>query len=289
MPPRLLSLSDLFLIRTRLPLKEALFGTAAASSLSILGMLLQLGILRAYPEVPRWPVIVTLVTAIGVISTILIFRNRLPLWAVTVLFMLNTTAVSTTFFLLTPYWADHDPRWVPFQPNKLGCLVVGLLSPSLMAGLYGLIVHAGGSTLMFFAFSPELRERLSASEPWALWAFALAGFFVLTFRMRSSLLQQAYTQSQAEVVVAHRLARSFLELKELMNSPIQTLDFSVSLIREKSPDNDLIANRMSQAINRLRAINEVLSAHERKMNVNSEHSAKTAWEAGRDDGPEFNA
>ncbi|MEQ1876413.1 MAG: hypothetical protein ABL958_07190 [Bdellovibrionia bacterium] len=268
------NLKDLFLMRTSLPLKEALFATAAASLLTVTGMTVNLMILSKSPAMPMWPISIGMVTSVLVLSVLLTVRNRLPLWSVSVLFMLNTFAVATTFFILSTHWPIHDPNWIPFQPNKLGCLVVGLLAPSLYAGVLGLLLHAGGGTLLFLTFSPQIRAILPASEPFTLWVFAMSGFCVLIFRMRSSWLQQAYTHAQAEVVVAHRLARSFFQLRELMNSPMQTLDFSIGLLKEKSSDNEPIANRMSQALNRLRAINEVLDAHERKINWAPEKSPR---------------
>jgi hypothetical protein len=178
---------------------------------------------------------------------------------------LNAGAVSFALCLVyaySPYFAAGDKSWVPFQASKLGAMVAGLLAPGFTIGLVGIGLHAGSSVVQFLSFPREMQAPWIGEEPWATLAFGLAGVFVLVLRFRIRQLEMERIEAQAEAEATRRLALSFLELRDLMNTPLQSIELATALLREEIDEGDPIPDLIERSSEKLRQIAEMLKRYE---------------------------
>src|SRR5262245_12512447 len=119
----------------QLPEHEIRLATGAAALFNLMGMPVELIVMRGFTDMPRWPEYVSI--AVGaVIFLLLLFdklRGRPNL--VQVLFVINAAAVSFALWVVYSYFGTSYYNAMPFQATKLGALVAGLLAPSFFVGI----------------------------------------------------------------------------------------------------------------------------------------------------------
>lgn len=68
---------------------------------------------------------------------------------------------------------------------------------------------------------------------------------------------------RAESATLRNMARAFLQLRDLMNTPLQTMEFSVAILRSGPGDEKTIVRRMENALLQMRRINLALAQYEK--------------------------
>jgi len=109
------------------------------------------------------------------------------------------------------------------------------------------------------------------AEPWPLLAFALAGVLALVYRFRRAQLEQEIAQIEAQSFAIQRLANAFLNIRDLMNTPLQVIELSIEVLCKSNHANKPIIDHIDHSMQRLREINSVLVQHEKEIE----------WEAKR--------
>jgi hypothetical protein len=132
--------------------------------------------------------------------------------------------------------------------------------------LASILAFALSAVVQFeFFFPPELKARVAAIEPWPVLAFALAGVLALIYRFRRLHLEQEVARVQAHNFAIRRLARAFLSIRDLMNSPLQVIELSTGLLRQSKDAPIPILDRIDRSVESLREINSVLVQHEKEI------------------------
>jgi hypothetical protein len=68
---------------------------------------------------------------------------------------------------------------------------------------------------------------------------------------------------RAEMAPLKNMARAFIQLRDLMNTPLQVIEFSMSLLPEEIRKNRLTLDRIEHALSQLRTINVALTRYEK--------------------------
>ena len=68
---------------------------------------------------------------------------------------------------------------------------------------------------------------------------------------------------KAELASLRNMARAFIQLRDLMNSPLQTIEFSLNLLRKENEPLEVNAVRMERALLQMRKINRALASYEK--------------------------
>ena len=182
----------------RLSEREAWLGVTVAAMFNVLGMLLELGVIRSVPGVSSKPASVS--AFVGLILLVVLFvRRKTPSikWAY-VLYLINLAAVATSLLLTNQQFALSEKNWVPFQASKLGCLIAAMVAPGFWVGLLSILTHTLGPLLQFeFFFPPQIKAQVT-TEPWPILAFGLAGILALVYRFRRTELEQEVARIQAK-------------------------------------------------------------------------------------------
>ena len=249
----------------RLSEADAWLGATGAVLFNGLGMLIEIGIIRKVPGVSETPAVISALAALVLLAA-LVARRKTPSnrWA-NVIFLINTAAVVTSLLISNRQFALLEPRWSPFQATKLGCLVAAMVAPGFSVGVVSIAAHSLSAVLQLeYFFPPELRT-MTADEPLATLAFGLAGMLALVYRFRRVQLEQELARIQAENFAIRRLANAFLNIRDLMNTPLQVLELSVDVLRNAREPLNATLDRIRRSVQRLMQINSILTQHEKEI------------------------
>jgi hypothetical protein len=250
----------------RLSERDAWFGATVAALFTAVGMLLEVAIVRKIPGIsPRPPEISAFVALLLLIF--LFIRRKTPSvrWA-SVVYLVNTASVITVLVLTNLQFAVSEPNWVPFEATKLGCLIAAMVAPGFWVGLVSILAYFFSAFLQFeIFFPPEIRSQVADAEPWPLLAFALAGVLALVYRFRRAQLEQEIAYVEAQSFAIKRLANAFLNIRDLMNTPLQVIELSIDVLRKSNHGNKPVIDRIDHSMQMLREINSVLVQHEKEI------------------------
>jgi hypothetical protein len=173
-------------------------------------------------------------------------------------FLANNAAI-----LATLWWGDDQlihltPHWRPFDPQNLGALTVALLAPpEIWVGLTAIAGFALLPLVEFFHWEPALQEQLSMTAPWASVAYGVFACGLYAHQLGRHELQQRLAQAEA----SERFARILLAVRDLTNTPLQTLQITASLLRARDQQ-DRLVQRLGRTTDRLVEISHLLDRYE---------------------------
>jgi hypothetical protein len=158
--------------------------------------------------------------------------------------------------------AASGRMWMPLTGHRLLMLGIGLLAPTgprLGVGLIG--AFALESVILWYGLG--LHSRLQMPwEPWITLVWAGAGGGMLAFRVRTQRIERRLLLARAEAESLERVARLLLVLRDGANTPLQSLELAVTLLRQRSPDNAALLNTMARALTQLRALTQRMAIAE---------------------------
>lgn len=244
--------------------RESAFRTAVAVQLlTIVG----LSIDGAYWQVSHGWVPRAHLTGLGVAILwllVLFARRRHPSE------VLGATAVlSNTVFVLLALWlADgilaREPRaWVPFQSHKLGVLATALIAPCpTWVGALCIVAFTALSVVQYLEFPVAVQAHLAVGEPWVSLAFGAFALGLFVYRKRVLRIERATAWAHAETKSLERLARVSFAVRDLSNTPLQTLRLGTAMVRRRHPEEAVELDCMERALGRLEQLEKVLARYE---------------------------
>jgi len=231
-----------------------------AAGLNAIGMPVDF-LLAHHTKMPIYPVAMSALVGIGLIVFLLICRQRATVRLSSVVFLLNTVAILVALWITSGYWASAG-AWTPFQAHKLGALTVSLLAPPLGVGLVSIAGFAATAIAKSYFLHPDIQRGFPVGEPWFVLIYALFAGVLLIYRLRGLALERDMLRVQAEAVAAEQLARTFVRLRDYTNTPIQTITFTVELLRAKNHDLKPMIDRLERAVNKLTELSHALTSYE---------------------------
>jgi hypothetical protein len=248
--------------RTILAWRSALW----AAALNVLGTPIEPIVGRRVANRPNWPVFACLAVGLCVIVWLLLRRNRVTRLGAGVAFLVNTAAIVVMLWLENRAWAELGERWAPFEANKLGAFIVGLLAPELWVGVLSIAGYGLSATLQWFTLPPALRDQLAFGEPVITLIFALFGVALLLQSTQRYALQRRLVARGHQAESLERLARALLAVRDLTNTPVQTIELTIAALAVQHPEAAGSFERVGRALIRLRRLNQVLSEYESDVN-----------------------
>ena len=250
----------------RLSERDAWFGATVAALFNALGMLLEFAVVRKIPGISAKPAGISAFVALLLLMVLFTRRKTPSVQGASIIYLVNTASVITVLLLTNLQFAVSERNWEPFQAAKLGCLISAMVAPGFWVGLASILAYFLSALLQFEVFfPPEIKAQVAATEPWPMLAFALAGVFALVYRFRGAQLEQELARIEAQNFAIKQLAQAFLNIRDLMNTPLQVIELSIDLLRKSNDPNKRIIERIDRSMERLREINSVLIQHENEI------------------------
>jgi hypothetical protein len=240
-------------------------GTLVACCLNVVGMPLDILLGREVPSMPTWAPLLSGAAGALLAIVMLARRRRSTARLCTTVFLLNTLVIVVALWFTTGAYAAAPGRWIPFQANKLGALAAGVLAPDLATGIVGIGGFVGMVVLRYATLTAVQQQRLPIAEPWTIFMYAIFAVAMLAYRVHSVSLARRMLRIRTESIATQRLARTFLALRDLTNTPLQTLEFAAHVVRARCPEVAPVLDRMDRSIDRLCRLNRALAAYESRI------------------------
>jgi hypothetical protein len=155
--------------------------------------------------------------------------------------------------------------WTPFEPHGLTCLTIAILAPPVRwIGIPAILVPPALATLQYLSFQPEQLIWLPLRPLFAVFAFAAFGVVLYLFRLHDLWVVDLAANTDAEAKMMRKMTNTVLAIKDLANSPIQSLALDAETLSRKSPENAVIAERIKAASLQLRDLNQILDEYLRR-------------------------
>jgi hypothetical protein len=239
-------------------------GAVIASLCNVLGIPFDIYLGRNIPGIPLAPSLVAMGVGLMIFAILMIYQKRLSQLQISLLYLTNTLAVTFGLDLRAPYFAEFAHNWVPFQANKLGCLIVALTAPSFTTGLLSIGIHVAGAVVTLSLLSESIRANLSFGEPAPTLAFAFIGILTLAYRARQMKIHRDLLRAQTEAESMKLLALSFAQVRDLMNTPLQSIILGLELLSDKTTDAGVL-RKIRAALENLVQVNRILTRYENQM------------------------
>jgi PAS domain S-box-containing protein len=181
----------------------------------------------------------------------------------------NPVIVAGAAIAMAQTWVANDltmragTRFHPFEVYKLFSLAVALLAPSsLWIGVGAIAATAVLPLVQTYRWPVSIRQVMPPGEPGVTMFYALVALILLLHRRRQLTAQRDLIRIETKAAYIDRFMRKFLAVRDLANSPVQSLETTLAVLRLKHPDTEPQLERIERQIDRLRKLSTVLSQYE---------------------------
>jgi hypothetical protein len=202
----------------------------------------------------------------GLAATFLVLlaatHRRPRRWLGSTVFLLNNASI-----LAALWWSDgvlsrSTPCWNAFDAQKLGAIAVALLAPPV--AWVGLVSIAGFSVVPiveFLRWDAAVRAHLPTA-PWACAAYGVFACGLYAHQLRRHALEERAARAEADAAALERFARMVLAMRDLANTPLQTIQLTAELLRRGCGHDPRLLDRLTRTCDRLLAVTRVLEGYE---------------------------
>ncbi len=153
-----------------------------------------------------------------------------------------------------------------FASYKVIAVIIAMLAPfPYYVGYILLSLCLLIPPLQVLLFSPEVMRASGQYEPWVTMCYALAALLVLQNRLSTLKLHANLIESQTKEKSLRDFADVAIALRDLTNTPLQSLDLLTELLREEKISQKQASELLSRTTYRLRDLMQVLSEQQKKI------------------------
>jgi len=181
-----------------------------------------------------------------------------------VAFVLLWAPFAVTLWLGQSEMAEHDLPWSPFTGHKLVMVALAVMMPGAPAiPILLILVTVGLAFSQYFLGGLAAESHQWAGEPWVTGLYATIAVFLVGFRAHHRDVARHYARARAQTDALTEMSRFFLALRDLQNTPIQTLEIDTAILERRHPESATAIKRMRRSIAELRDISRRLSRYDR--------------------------
>jgi hypothetical protein len=240
-------------------------GALVSCGLNAIGLPLDLLLGRDVPNMPRWPSLASAAAGVLLIVVLLVRRHRPTTRLTSAVFLVNIGIIVCALWITSGAYAAAPGRWIPFQANKLGALAAAVLAPDLATGLLAIGAFVAMALLRFAMLPSDEQQRFPIGEPWTIVIYAVFAVAMLGYRVHSVALARRVLRIRTESIATQRLARTFLALRDVTNTPLQTIELAADIVRARCPDMAPVLDRIDRSLDRLYRLNRAFSMYESQL------------------------
>lgn len=181
------------------------------------------------------------------------FRNSLIFW-------LNYMAVTYVIGHANYVLASSSIGFIPFGGFKIEAFVIALVAPyPLLNGYMAIAGCAIIPTLMYYTILSDFHARMTVQEPALTIVTVVVCFLVYMYRHRGLKIERELSKIKTEKENLEELAKIFLTLRDLTNTPIQNLMLVSTLVKDGRISPEKAAKYLNASSQQLTLISQILS------------------------------
>lgn len=191
-----------------------------------------------------------------------------------VLLILTSVALNHEFYV------QNFERFQPYLPVKLLALFVALSAPTVhWVGWTSLSATAAVPLIQYYSWPSVFSAQLGIQEPAMTLSFIIVAATLYVNRLHTLKLMEKQIATSEKIAIFQRLGNLLAGLQHLNNTPLQTIEISLQLLRAKSPESKSLIDAMERAYHSVLRVNQLLSVGG---SYDSEKSASTIEEFEED-------
>jgi hypothetical protein len=211
----------------------------------------------SYGQMPRMH-LVSMATGIALLGALYARRKQPSLLLGSLAFTVSNAVVLAALWGTDTRLA-HSAHWDPFDAQKLGALTVAMLAPpSAWVGVLNIAGFTLAPMVEVFSWPHAVRAALPPEVPFASIAYGVFAIGVLALQLRRLAREYREAQHQAQAATTQRFATMVLALRDLANSPLQTIELTLARLRAGGDPHPEATARLHRACGKLIQIARVL-------------------------------
>ncbi len=192
-------------------------------------------------------------------------RKKRPETLAAMVFFFTTIVVIADVFINHEVFVRQDMHFMPFIGIKILCVALALSAPpKRWLGWSAFALCAIVPVIQYYSWAPEMRMKLAVQEPWVTVFFAICGIFLYAHRCKVYELLRKEEQAEALRRYSHLLLAS----QHLLNTPLQAIELSTSLITKSETDRHKALENIEKSMATIRHLNQLLSFGEANIGWN---------------------
>jgi hypothetical protein len=152
-----------------------------------------------------------------------------------------------------------------YHSVEVSMLMIAILTPSAPLGAAWIAAFALLPIVETRTWPAEIVRQLPTGEPWLTTAFGVAATGILLYGRRGVRLARELSEAKGERLAAERLARMALSVRDLANTPLQTLTSGLSLLRMGQAPVAAVLDSMERALAKLSVLRRALGPFEQHL------------------------
>lgn len=204
--------------------------------------------------------IVTIVLTIGLIGVLIPQRNNPRLSLDLALLALPAIPVLVmNWFLAGERAAQGLPVELFVREASASAIYALAAPPRAIASLVPIAAFTAESLLAYLTARGSHPEQLPLWQPWTSLLYGACMALLAVYRGHRQRREIATTVKLEQAEALQHLSRSYLAVRDLVNTPLQTLRVSAHLLGERYPAEHEVVGAMERAVKRLDELNHVLA------------------------------
>lgn len=244
-----------------IPAQRAHRTAAVGCALAIAGTVLGLFDWQRLPSTTLVPAaIATLLIDTSALGVLAWRRNRPSTTLGSALLLVSQVPFAVFAWSADAGRAAEGGYWVPYEANKMAALAIAMVAPPVLPiGLLAIALYSGSALLHHALLPASARAHMAVGEPWSTLGYTVIGLVIFVIRHRGRRAHDEVVRLRAEEALREKAAGVFVAVRDLANSPLQTLDVSVHLLATSADPNVVRASEwISRSVARLRRLNSLL-------------------------------
>jgi len=243
-----------------MPVPSTTYRTWSSSFNLTLAALLSLVIAASvfYTRMPAlfYPNVIACVLLCISLFILWINKRKKPESIVTINPLLTTAIVVGTVLINHSFYVLQELLFMPYIGIKILVVVLALSAPpKRWVGWTAFFICGIAPVIQYYMWPLDLRLKLPVQEPWITTIFAVAGVFLYAHRCRVYELLRKEEQAEA----LRRYSRLLLASQHLLNTPLQVIELSTSLITKSDEDRKVALENIKKSMETIRHLNQMLS------------------------------
>lgn len=204
--------------------------------------------------------IVTIVLTIGLIGVLIPQRNGARLSVFLALFVLPAVPVLVmNWFLAGERAAQGLPVELFVREASASAVYALSAPPKAIVSLVPIAAFSLESLLVYWTARGSPSGQLPRWQPWTGLLYGTCMALIAVYRARRQQREVETIVKLEQAAALRGLIRSYLAVRDLLNTPLQTLRVSAHLLRVRYPAAKRVTGAMERAVGRLDELNQLLA------------------------------
>jgi len=203
-----------------------------------------------------------LFVAVGCLIVLLHQRDKLGFKAIQRIMVILTLAAFPYIWVSQAAFANSQNPWIPFYGFQIAALAMAMFryGNGIRFNVFLLAAIAIEATVFWWRFHFSSEPLMDQSG--YIWNVLLTGLCAAALLIARYLYERTikrYVELEARAATSEMTARLFLNVRDRANSPLQTLEIGLTLLKRGQPKNMLL-DALLEALKKLVGLHEIFKA-----------------------------